>query len=250
MIISFFTAFGILFGSFLNAWIWRTREGISIWKGRSMCPACKKQLTWKENIPLLSFAIQQGKCRGCRESISWQYPFVEMAVGLLFAFVAWFHAGNIELIIRDACILFFLTFVFVFDLRYQEIWDRMTIYPAALLAAATVWFGWMSIVSMGIGALVGMGFFLAQYLVSKGRWIGGGDIRLGLFMGIILGWPLILFALFLAYVGGALFVLPFLILGKKQFASKIPFGTYLSVATFVSMFWGDGILEWYVTFIM
>lgn len=126
----------------------------------------------------------------------------------------------------------------------------MTIHPAAILAAATVWFGWLSIPSMLVGALVGMGFFLAQYVVSKGRWIGGGDIRLGLFMGIILGWPLILVALFLAYVGGAIFVIPFLIMGKKQFASKIPFGTYLSVATVVAMFWGEKLVDWYIGLIV
>ena len=249
MIIALFLT-GLIFGSFLNAWIWRTREGISILKGRSICPQCKHSLLWYENIPLVSFVIQKGRCRKCKKRISWQYLLVEFAVGLLFAFSAWFHAGNLELIIRNSFILFFLTFVFVYDLRYQEIWDRMTIYPAGILAVATVWFGLVSIPTMLLGAFVGMGFFLAQYVVSKGRWIGGGDIRLGLFMGIILGWPLILLALFLAYVGGALFMVPFLILGKKQFASKIPFGTYLSVATVVAMFWGKYIVDWYITLLV
>ncbi len=249
MIIAIFTT-GLIFGSFLNAWIWRTREKKSILKGRSVCPTCKKALHWYENIPIFSFFYQKGRCRGCKVAISWQYPLVELGAGLLFAFVAWFHAGNLELIMRDAFIIFFLMFVFVYDLRYQEIWDRMTIHPAAILAAATVWFGWLSIPSMLVGALVGMGFFLAQYVVSKGRWIGGGDIRLGLFMGIILGWPLILVALFLAYVGGAIFVIPFLIMGKKQFASKIPFGTYLSVATVVAMFWGEKLVDWYIGLIV
>lgn len=241
---------GLIFGSFLNAWIWRTREGLSVLKGRSECPQCHKQLTWIENIPIFSFTLQKGRCKHCKKAISWQYPLVELAVGLAFAFAAWFHAGNLEFILRDAFILFFLTFVFVYDLKYQEIWDRMTIHPAAVLAAASVWFGWLSIPSMIIGASVGAGFFFLQYAVSKGRWIGGGDIRLGLFMGIILGWPMILVVLFLAYVGGTLFVLPFLALGKKQLASKIPFGTYLSVATVVVMFWGETVLQWYMGLIL
>jgi prepilin signal peptidase PulO-like enzyme (type II secretory pathway) len=99
---------------------------------------------------------------------------------------------------------------------------------------------------MTIGILVGGGFFLLQYAVSKGTWVGGGDIRLGMFMGVILGWPLILVALLLAYVGGTLFVLPFLIAGKKQLAGKIPFGAYLSVATVVMMFWGERLVDWYI----
>ncbi len=249
MVITFFFT-GILFGSFLNAWIWRTKEGMSVLKGRSICPACKKSLTWKENIPLVSFFLQRGKCSECKQKISWQYPIIELCIGIIFAFVAWFHAENLEFIFRDAFILFFLAFVFIYDLKYQEIWDRMTIHPAAVLAVASIWFGWLSIPSMLIGILVGMGFFLLQYLVSKGRWIGGGDIRLGLFMGIILGWPLILLAIFFAYVGGAILVLPFLIMGKKQFASKIPFGTYLALSTAVTIFWGQHILDWYLGMIL
>jgi len=123
-------------------------------------------------------------------------------------------------------------------------------YPATVLVVATVWFDWLSIPFMLIGVLVGMGFFFLQYLISRGRWIGGGDIRLGLFMGVILGWPLILLALFLAYIGGALFVLPFLLLGKKQMATKVPFGAYLSIATVVTMFWGKGLVEWYIGLLM
>ncbi len=241
---------GLLLGSFLNAWIWRTREGISVLKGRSMCPQCKKQLTWIENIPLLSFVLQSGKCRGCKKAISWQYPLVELAMGVLFVFAAWFHAGNIEFILRDSFILFFLTFVFVYDLRYQEIWNRMTMLPAFMLLIAIAVFGWHSWRSVLLGVIVGAGVFLLQYIVSKGKWIGGGDIRLGMFMGVILGLPLTVLAIFLAYVGGALFILPFLIFGKKKFASKIPFGTYLSLATFVAMFWGERVVEWYLGLIM
>jgi len=241
---------GAILGSFLNAWIWRTHVGASMCRGRSACPQCKKALSWYENLPILSFVLQKGRCRECHASISLQYPLVELSVGLLFAFTAWFHGNDSLLILRDCFILFFLTFTFVYDVRYQEIWDRMTMYPATVLVVATVWFDWLSIPFMLIGVLVGMGFFFLQYLISRGRWIGGGDIQLGLFMGVILGWPLILLALFLAYIGGALFVLPFLLLGKKQMATKVPFGAYLSIATVVTMFWGKGLVEWYIGLLM
>lgn len=248
MLVIIFAISGLLFGSFLNVWVLRTNEGVSVIRGRSVCPQCKKRLSWYENIPLVSFILQKGKCRGCKKFISLQYPLVELVIGLLFWFVAWFHSGAVEFIIRDAFILFFLTFIFVYDLKYQEIWDRMTIYPAIILVVATLWFGWLTIQSLLIGMSVGSGFFLAQYVISNGKWIGGGDIRLGLFMGVILGWPNVLLALFFAYVGGALFVLPFLILKKKHLATKVPFGSYLSIATIVAMFWGENIIQWYTAF--
>jgi len=246
MDILFFFVHGLLFGSFLNAWIWRTRSGKPIWKGRSMCPKCSNTLTWKENIPLVSFVWLRGRCLTCQDTISIQYPLVELAMACLFAFSAWFHAGYILLAFRDAFILFFLTFVFVYDTLYQEIWDRMTTYPAFALLIPTALLGWHSGMSITVGIVVGAGFFLLQYLVSKGKWIGGGDIRLGMFMGVILGWPLILVALFFAYVGGTLFVLPFLMLGKKHMATRVPFGAYLTVGTVIAMFYGMQIVSWYV----
>ena len=246
MSILFFTILGVLFGSFLNAWIWRTKVGKSVMKGRSACPKCGNVLSWKENIPVVSFFWLRGRCLTCQKPISIQYPLVELAVGFLFGFSAWFHGADYLLIVRDSSILFFLTFVFVYDFFYQEIWDRMTTYPALVLLIPTAIFGWQSGMSLTIGVVVGAGFFLLQYLISRGTWIGGGDIRLGMFMGVILGWPLILVAIFFAYVGGALFVLPFLMLGKKKMASRVPFGTYLTIATAVTMFYGADILSWYI----
>ncbi len=215
MMVLIFTI-GTMFGSFLNAWIWRTHEELSILTGRSVCPVCRKQLGWIQNIPLISFVNQRGRCTSCHTNISRQYPIVEFAMGILFVGAASINDIAIVGTIRDAFIIFFLLFVFVYDIRYQEIWDRMTLWPALALLVATAVFGWHSWQSMAIGVLVGGGFFLLQYAVSKGTWIGGGDIRLSIFMGVILGWPLIFVALFLSYVGGALFVLPFLIAGKKQ----------------------------------
>jgi len=249
MIILFLTVLGVLFGSFLNAWIWRTRAGKSVLKGRSHCPKCNNALTWKENIPVFSYLWLRGRCLNCQKHISLQYPLVELAVGFLFGFSAWFHDAQFLLVFRDAFTLFFLTFVFVYDVTYQEIWDRMTIYPALVLLAATAFFGWQTGMSLTVGIVVGSGFFFLQYLVSKGKWIGGGDIRLGMFMGVILGWPLILVSLFFAYVGGTLFVLPFLVLKKKKMASRVPFGAYLTLATAVTMFYGWDIVHWYVALI-
>jgi prepilin signal peptidase PulO-like enzyme (type II secretory pathway) len=99
---------------------------------------------------------------------------------------------------------------------------------------------------MIIGIVIGAGIFLFQYVISKGKWVGGGDIRLGMLMGVILGWPRILVALFLAYILGAIVSLVMVVFKKKELQGSTPFGTYLTIGTFVTMLWGAKIVEWYV----
>ena len=99
---------------------------------------------------------------------------------------------------------------------------------------------------MLIGAIIGSGFFFLQYIISKGKWIGGGDVRLGFLMGIILGWPNILFGLFMSYILGAIAGLFLIIKNKRNIKSEVPFGTYLTLGTFIAMFWGEKIVGWYL----
>ena len=99
------------------------------------------------------------------------------------------------------------------------------------------------------GVLVGAGFFLLLYLLSKGAWIGGGDVRLGFFMGVILGWPKILAALLFAYIIGAVVSLILVLARKKTLKSETPFGTYLVVGTMIALFGGEALIKWYVAFL-
>lgn len=243
----FSCAFGLLMGSFLNAWIWRTRVRRSIVRGRSVCPSCENQLAWKDNLPLVSFFLLRGTCRYCTASISWQYPLVEVSMGLLFLFFTIRAFPSVSfLLVYEWIIAFCLVAVFVYDFLYKEIWDRWTTIPAVFLGICSVVFGVQSWPSIVIGVLVGAGFFLLQYVVSRGTWIGGGDIRLGVFMGVVLGWPHILVALFIAYMFGAIVSVILIVFRKKQFASETPFGTYLALATFVTYVYGTSIIEWYI----
>lgn len=241
---------GLSFGSFINALVWRTRQNIRIVQGRSMCPACHRQLAWWENIPLFSFLMLGGHCRVCKNKISYQYPLVELAVGILFVIVAWWHGDQIIFItpelVRDWILVLNLMFIFLYDLNYGEIFDGATIPTSILLFAFSWSMSWQTWPAMAIGALVGGGFFGLQYIMSRGRWVGGGDIRLGLLMGVILGWPNIVFALMLAYILGAISSLFLVATKRKDWKSATPFGTYLAVATFVAMMWGDVVMGWYV----
>lgn len=241
---------GACFGSFLNAWLWRTRENKSIIRGRSVCPHCGRIIRWLDNVPLLSFWLLKGKCRQCSALISWRYPLVEAVIGLGFTALAYIHVaqGNFSfpLLIRDWTVFFILAFIFFYDWWYGEILDEIAIPASVLYLVSAWWQGWQSWQDMVAGACIGSGFFLFQYVVSRGRWIGGGDIRLGLLMGIVLGWERLLVALFIAYVGGALISLTLLFTKKKTMKSAIPFGVFLVPATMVAFLWGRNIIDWYV----
>lgn len=243
---------GLCFGSFLNAWVCRTRSGESISKGRSKCPHCQHILLAKDIIPLVSFLFLRGTCRYCQKKIHTQYFLIELGTGILFLLTALvvFHCGDfvtdtgsLDGLFQKLSILFFLEFIFIYDFLYQEIPWKVTFAPGILFGILSLIFQWSSFSNLFLGIVVGTGFFLVQYIISKGAWIGQGDIGMGFLMGAVLGFPHILIALFLAYVGGTLFVLPFLFLKKMNRKTAIPFGTFLSLATFFVMMWGEKILD-------
>ncbi len=244
---------GLALGSFLNSWIWRARENIRIIHGRSMCPNCRRQLTWYENIPVLSYLFLWGKCRTCRKPIPYHFTFVEVGTALLFVFIAWKNINSPVIIpahfFRDIVFSILLIIIFVYDLLYQEILPEVIWFGVAAGLAFNLYLG-MSVWAMLFGALAAGGFFFFQFAVSKGKWIGGGDVRLGAMIGIWLGWPLILVALIIAYFVGAIASLFLLILKKKTLASATPFGTYLALGTFMAMFWGQQIMQWYIKLLM
>ncbi len=240
---------GLALGSFLNSWIWRAHENFRIVNGRSMCPHCRRQLTWYENIPVLSYLFLWGKCRTCKKLIPKHFTFVELGTALIFVLVAWrnLHSPVVAPahFLRDFTFAALLIVIFIYDYLYQEILSEVIWFGALAGFIFNIFLGF-SLVSMLIGALLAGGFFLLQFVISKGRWIGGGDVRMGAMIGIWLGWPAVLVALFLAYVTGAVCSLGLMAYGKKQFSSATPFGTYLALGTFVTLLWGNQIIGWYL----
>ena len=137
---------------------------------------------------------------------------------------------------------------FVYDHRYMLILPEV-VAPAALVALAAnvaLGNGWSSPV---LGAAIAFGFFRAQFLISRGRWVGGGDAWLGLLIGAALGWQKALLALFLAYVMGSLVAAFLLLSRRKRFGQQLAFGTFLSVAAVIALLWGDALIGWYVGFL-
>lgn len=228
--------FGLAIGSFLNCLIHRLQTGESFFIGRSYCPHCKHQLNWFDLMPVLSFFILQGRCRYCQKKISWQYPLVEIATGLLFLLIF-----NFQLPIFNFIIAPLLIIIFVYDLKHYIIPDKI-IYPAVVIAAIFNFTNWLS----ALGAAV---FFLAIVLVSRGKWMGVGDIKLGFLMGLVLGFPNILVALFLAFMMGAIIGIGLIVASKKTLKSEVPFGPFLVSATFIALFYGQQIINWYLSFL-
>lgn len=265
MEIAFIFIFGLLVGSFLNVVICRLKTPLAIIQGRSHCPHCQQVLKWYELLPLVSFIIQAGKCRQCGRKISWQYPLVELATALCFTLSYWWAINYgaapagwwlkfpnwflIVSLIKYFGAAAFLLVIFVYDLKHYLILDIVTV-PAmifALVINLSLNPSWAMLESLGFGILAGGGFFLFQYLVSQGKWIGGGDIRLGVVLGLLLGWPAVLVALALAYMAGALVGVALILTGQKKMSSQVPFGTFLAPAGFAALLWAGPILNYYLS---
>jgi len=240
--------FGLCIGSFLNVLILRLPMNEKIGMDRSRCPNCRKVLQWFELIPVVSFLLQKTVCRGCQKHISWQYILVELATGVFFLVSFYNYIAGIENIlvaVLKVLISVALILVFMIDLKFGVILD-VIIWPAIIIIFLLQLYLGHSYLDLIIGSAIAGGFIGLQYLVSRGLWIGAGDIGLGIFMGIILGWQKTLVALLIAYIGGSIIGLFLIILKKKNLESAIPFGVFLAPATYLAFFWGDKLISWYI----
>ncbi|MCD4760503.1 prepilin peptidase [bacterium] len=254
MIVVFVFILGLFVGSFLNVVVYRLHRQESFVKGYSKCLFCGHRLYTKDLVPLFSYLFLKGHCRYCQQRFSHQYPLVELFTGLAFVLVFIKILPSLDISVLGAkgilhlvdwwVIVSFLIVIFIYDLKYYLILDSV-IWPAVVLAfVANLVLGY-DILGLLLAAVVGGGFFLLQFVVSKGKWIGGGDIRLGFLMGIILGWPNILTALFIAYIFGSIISVALLLFNRKDWGDKVPFGTFLALATFVTMLYGPSLVAWY-----
>jgi prepilin signal peptidase PulO-like enzyme (type II secretory pathway) len=250
--IIFFGLFGLVLGSFLNSWIWRSQHENSINSQRSICIHCQRQLTWYENIPLFSFIFLQGKCRTCKKPIPWHYPLVEGIMMLSFLILSWYgisHHFSIIHLLRDLIFIYILIAIFVSDGLYRLIPTSLLIMGSITGFIINYFFLSYSLPSLLLAAGIAGGFFLIQYLLSKGTWIGSGDIIMGVMMGLWLGWPNILIALFIAYITGASIGIIILLSKQKKTDTQIAFGTFLAFGTVISLYAGTFIISWYLHFL-
>lgn len=270
MIYIVLTVLGLAFGSFVNALVWRIYQqdfnanrskklkshDLSITKGRSMCTHCHHTLAWYDLLPVVSWLGLSGKCRYCRKRISPQYPVVEVLTSILFvvSYIWWPMILNTPLSATQFVVwligLVALIALLVFDKRWSLLPDRLT-YPLmgitgvfAGIAVAQASSFTLGVISAVLSASIAGGLFWLLFTLSKGKWIGGGDWKLGVSLGLLLGKPdLALLMLFLASLMGSIFALPQYIKDRRN--SQVPFGPFLIIGTLLSFFWGQQMISWY-----
>ena len=243
-IISFFVL-GILFGSFFNVVGLRFPKKLPFHNDRSFCPSCKSQLNWYELIPILSYIMQRGKCRDCRTTISFMYPFIEAATGCLFMF-SYIKIG-LELELLTALLLVsMLMILFVTDVMYMLIPNKILLFFLPLFVIMRMispldpWYDAI------FGAVSGFSFIALIILFSKGG-MGGGDMKLFGVLGIVLGWQNTLLTFFIAVFLGAIIGGVFMLIKKVKKRQAIPFGPYIVVGALISYFYGEQIVTIYVS---
>ena len=266
--------FGLIIGSFLNVVIYRLENGGKIINDRSRCLSCKHTLNWYDLIPILSFIFLKGKCRYCNNKISWQYPLVEIGTGILFVII--FSIQYSVFSIFHLLFWFYITaafiVIFVYDLKNYIIPDKV-IYPAIIITTIfrlfsefivdnNIQYSIFNISAQGgpalgwqfsnfiFAAFIASFFFYSIIVLTKGKGMGGGDVKLAFLMGLLLGWPVILLSIFLSFIFGSIVGIYLILLGKKKMGSMIPFGPFLIIGTFVGIFWGERIVEWYLEFLL
>ena len=224
--------FGLIYGSFLNVLLWRLPEGEGI-GGRSRCRNCGHQLAWYDLVPVLSFLILRGKCRSCRQKISFRYLAVELTTGIVLA-AFWFSRQPALGLVTTFSVFGILVFVslFFFDLFYFILPD-VIVLPAIGLFSVYDLLAVKDLLMLLVGALLITSFFVILYTASRGRWLGFGDIKLVILILLVLGFPVGFWAIIFGIWGGALFGLVLLASRKATMKKALPFGSFLTLAAMV-----------------
>jgi leader peptidase (prepilin peptidase)/N-methyltransferase len=278
MIIAVLVVLGLALGSFVNALVWRIHEQeaeqgkekpdkkylnkLSVARGRSMCPACQHELAGRDLVPLFSWLSLKGRCRYCGRPISAQYPLLELVTAPLFvaSYLWWpaaFSAVQTAVFGLWLALLSGLLALLVYDLRWKLLPNRI-IYPLGLVAGVMALINILTVsrpltamLNLVLAVAVGGGLFYLIFQVSGGKWIGGGDVKLGWLLGLVAGTPArsVLF-IFLAALLGSAVSLPLLVSHRLKRTSTIPFGPFLIIGLIIVQLFGASILHWYTrTFI-
>lgn len=273
--------FGLCVGSFLNVVVYReihetgvAKEIInkrkSLWQklrvwlprwvfGRSFCDHCRKDISWHDNIPVVSYLFLKGKCRFCGKKIPFQYPLFELLTAVEFVWIYWLLTrlsffGRWEGFYSFSLLAYWFL-IFSVSLTISIIDIKIGIIPDVLLLPA-IGISFLRLFITGqwsflITAFLTSLFFFFLFFITRGKGLGFGDVKLGFLIGLVLGWrQRVLVAVFLAFLTGALVGVMLIILGKKERKSAIAFGPFLLGGMLIAKIWGDVIWQWYVTLLI
>ncbi len=236
---------GLVAGSFLGVVAHRLPRKLSIIKPASFCPDCKRKIPFYDNIPLLSFIILKGRCRYCKNKIPVTSLLIEIITGILFLANYIFFGLTVKTLagIILCSILIVISFI---DIDFRII-PNVIVLPFALVGLAiniisdsTNW--WMPL-AYSAGAFL---FMLVIHLIYP-KGMGMGDVKLSLMIGAFLIKDVIA-ALFLGFLAGSIYGLSLIIIKRRKLKQAIPFGPFISLGSIISLFWGNNILKWYISF--
>ncbi|MEO5499500.1 MAG: prepilin peptidase [Candidatus Saccharimonadales bacterium] len=249
---------GASMGSFAGAMAWRIEKGRNVVKERSECEHCHHQLSIFDLIPVISWLWLRGTCRYCKKPIGWTAFALEVILGLLFvlSYTFWgyeFTSLGLVLFVLWLVSLVGLAILFVYDARHFILPD-VIVWPLAVLGLLFFILAGSidnSLSALTIGAIASLvpitGVYGALYIVSKGKWIGLGDVKLGVFIGLLLGWQGALLVLMLSNILGTLWIIPALATKRLTKNDQVPFGPFLILATVVVFFIGKTVIDGYLT---
>jgi len=249
--------FGSVVGSFLNVCIYRIPRGLSIIIPSSRCPSCNIPIKPWDNIPILSYIFLGGRCRACKTRISFRYPLVESLNAVSYVLVTWrfgFEWSTLFYFIFCSALIV-ATFI---DIDFQIIPDRITLpgIPVGIISGGFLLLdpfmrtSPLGIKSSLIGAFAGFAFYylvaVTGYHIFKKEAMGGGDIKLMTVIGGFLGWKGVILTTFIGSLSGAVIGVLLMLFKGKEWGSRIPFGPYLALGAYLTLFYGQEIFYWYL----
>ena len=251
--------FGLIIGSFLNVCIYRIPEGLSVVSPSPRCTSCGAPIKFYDNIPILSYIILMGRCRSCGTKLSVKYPLIEFINAVLYVIVL-NRVGYDSpwVLLSYLAFVSALVVIFLIDLEHQIIPNSITLpgIPIAIVLGSTILpdpllpGNLLGIKASVAGCLAGGGSFYLIAVFGKAVFkkdaMGGGDIKMMAMAGGLLGWKGILLTTFLASLLGSIIGISLILIKGKEWGARIPFGPYLALGAFISLFWGYDILRWYI----
>lgn len=260
LVIILIVILGLVVGSFLGAFTYRAPKGETVTLGRSFCDHCRKNLSWYDNIPLLSYLVLNGQCRRCRKKIAVRYPLIELATAAVFLLVTYSvlncpTASNLSALCHWNHLLGSLTLpfwliiassmiaIFVIDLENEIILDDLVFFLFILTFILLLLSSSPGFYLQLFASFAAAFFLLLLNLITKGRGMGLGDVKFALLGGLIFGWPSTFLWLFTSFITGAFIGLILILVKKAEFGKHIPFGPFMAVAFFIVLVWGDKLIN-------
>ncbi len=257
-ILFFLFILGLILGSFLNVVIQRQFLAEDWVKGRSRCDYCRHQIAWYDNIPLLSYLILGGKCRYCGKKICFTHPLMEILTAFLLSW--WYWCFSFIFTLPSSFKVFQAIFwlvigvillaIFVIDLKYLIIPDILIFLFLILVIIYRLYLGfyglmqWSDVLDSLVISFILTSSFYFLYWITKERGLGFGDVKFSFPLGLLLGWPKILIAIYSAFILGSLAGLAILIIKKKKLKNhRIPFGPFLIMGALIGLVFGEKLFQ-------